>query len=48
MSDRAGNDTKKPKYSPPILSIYGGIANLTASGSIIGMENSGSMANEKG
>jgi hypothetical protein len=34
----------KPEYAPPTLSVYGGVAQLTATGTVTSGENSGSMA----
>lgn len=46
MSDRARNLMGKA-YSPPTLVIYGGLAKLTASGTITTGENMGAMMNNK-
>lgn len=44
MSQSARTLVKKAKYSRPTLSVYGGITELTASGTITSGENKGSMA----
>ena len=38
MSDRVPNSGTKAAYSPPTLTIYGGLSQLTAGGSAGGME----------
>ena len=42
MSQSARTSVKKTKYSRPTLSVYGGVTELTASGTITTGENSGS------
>lgn len=36
-----GNDKSRPAYAPPILTRYGDVAKLTATGSKTGTENQG-------
>lgn len=43
MTQPARTSVKKTTYSRPTLSVYGGITELTASGSITTGENPGSM-----
>jgi len=46
MSHTARTTVKKAAYSRPTLSVYGGITELTATGTIVGNENAGAMAME--
>lgn len=44
MSQAVRIPTKNQKYSRPTLSVYGGVTELTATGTITTGENPGSMA----
>ena len=43
MSQPVRNSVKKSTYSRPTLSVYGGVRDLTATGTITTGENPGSM-----
>lgn len=48
MIDNTRKTEKKADYSRPTLVVYGGLAQLTANGSIQGMEVGSMTATEKG
>ncbi len=48
MRSTTGMPASQKQYSHPRLTRYGGLTELTANGSIVGMENGSMTATEKG